>query len=265
MHQEVAPRSFLEEGGITCVRTGSLVTVTMNRPEVRNAMRPSTWAALAAVGTLIDDTVRVVVLRGAGDDFSSGLDRRLLTGENVGEDAPLTELFSLSQPEFDRAVATYQEGFVWLRDPRFVSIAAVHGHSIGAGFQLALACDLRIASDDVRFCMREPALGLVPDLSGTAHLVRAVGYARALEWTASSRFVEAEEAFASGLVSSLVPRSSLDDAVADLVAGLTAHPHGAVSATKALMLGAVDRAFEEQRVDERIAQFHRFAELAPGS
>lgn len=262
MHQETEPTTLLAKDGVTCLRSGPLVRVTLDRPEVRNAMRPSTWAALAAVGALIDDDVRVVVLRGAGGDFSSGLDRRLLTGETVGEDAPLTDLFSMSQAEFDQAVATYQEGFVWLRDPRFISIAAVQGHSIGAGFQLALACDIRIATDDVRFCMREPALGLVPDLTGTPHLLRAVGYARALEWTASARFIEGQEALASGLISALVPNDSLDDAVATLVSSLTASSHGAVSATKALILGAVDRTFEDQRTAERGAQFHRFAALA---
>lgn len=262
MQQEKAPTTLLERSGVTCVRTGPLVTVTLNRPEVRNAMRPSTWAALATVGALMDDSVRVVVLRGAGDDFSSGLDRRLLTGETVGEDAPLTELFAMTQEAFDRTVATYQEGFVWLRDPRFVTVAAVQGHSIGAGFQLALACDIRIATEDARFCMREPALGLVPDLTGTAHLVRAVGYSRALEWTASARMIEGGEALASGLVSALVPSGDLDAAVADLVAGLTGPPHEAVAATKELVLAAVDRAFEDQRVAERTAQYHRFAALA---
>jgi len=265
MHHEAEPKMLLDQDGVACVQAGPVVTVTMNRPEVRNAMRPSTWAALAEVGTLIDDDVRVVVIRGAGNDFSSGLDRRLLTGETVGTDAPLTDLFSVSEVEFERTVATYQEGFVWLRESRFISIAAVQGNCIGAGFQLALACDIRVATDDVRFCMREPALGLVPDLTGTAHLVRAVGYARALEWTASARFVAAEEALGNGLISALVPSEDLDQAVAEMVAGLTAHSHGAVSATKALMLEGVDRPFDDQRAAERVAQFHRFAAVAAGS
>jgi enoyl-CoA hydratase/carnithine racemase len=133
---------------------------------------------------------------GAGEAFSAGLDRRLIAGEPVGDDAAITDLFAASREEFDHAVATFQEGFRWLRDPRFISIAAVQGYAIGAGFQLALACDIRIATDDAQFNMREPALGIVPDLTGTKHLLEAVGYARALEWTTSARFVEAEEALA---------------------------------------------------------------------
>jgi enoyl-CoA hydratase/carnithine racemase len=263
MRAELPSEIRLARDGISCVQSGAVVTVTMNRPESHNAMRPSTWAALAAVGAGIGEDVRVVVLRGAGGSFSSGLDRRLFAGQAVGRDAPLTDLFEATQSEFDRAVATYQKGFVWLRDPRFISIAAIQGHAIGAGFQLALACDLRVATDDARFSMREAALGLVPDLTGTKHLVEAVGYSRALEWTASARDVDADEAFATGLVSKVVPADALDQTVADLVASLTAHPHGAVTATKALLLGAADRDLEQQRARERLAQFARFAALAP--
>lgn len=259
---KVSAALTLHKGGVTCAQDGAVVTVTMNRPELRNAMRPSTWAAMAAVGTSIGDDVRVVVVRGAGEAFSAGLDRRLFAGEPIGDDAPLTDLFAASREEFDRAVATYQEGFSWLRDPRFISIAAVQGFAIGAGFQLALACDIRIATDDAKFSMREPALGIVPDLTGTKHLVEAVGYSRALEWTASARFVDAEEALATGLVNRVVPRDMLDQAIAEMVDGLTAHPHGAVTATKSLLLEAVERSFEEQRAREREAQFHRFAALA---
>jgi enoyl-CoA hydratase/carnithine racemase len=117
----------------------------------------------------------------------------------------------------------------------------------------------------VRFSMREPALGIVPDLTGTKHLVEAVGYSRALEWTASARFVDAAEALASGLVNRVVSRDQLDPAVQEMVDGLTAHPHGAVTAVKSLLLGAVERSFDEQRAREREAQYHRFAALAAGS
>lgn len=262
MSEPETPRTLPLHDGLTCVQKGSVLTVTMNRPEVRNAMRPSTWAALADVGATIGDDVRVVVLRGAGEAFSSGLDRRLLTGEPVGQDAPLTTLFEMSFEDFDRTVETYQQGFLWLRDPRFISIAAVQGHAIGAGFQLALACDIRFATADARFNMREPALGIVPDLTGTKHLVQAVGYSRAVEWTASARFVEADEALASGLVSRVVSRQDLDAALEELVQGLTAHPHDAVTATKSLLLGATERTFDEQRIHERKAQFDRFQALA---
>jgi enoyl-CoA hydratase/carnithine racemase len=257
-----APESLSNQGGLICSQVGAVLTVTMNRPEVLNAMRPSTWTTLATVGAGVGDDVRAVVIRGAGETFSSGVDRRLLAGQTVGDDAPLTRLGDLSFEDFDQTVEHFQEGFAWLRDPRFISIAAVQGYAIGAAFQLALACDIRIATDDVKFSMREPALGLIPDLTGTKNLVSAVGYARALEWTASGRFVEADEALTSGLVNRVVPREGLDATVDDMVQGVTAHPPGAVSAAKSLLLGASERGFDEQRVREREEQFRRFAALS---
>src|SRR5207342_1122800 len=98
-------------------------------------------------------------------------------------------------------------GFTWLTDPRFISIAAVQGPAVGAGFQLALACDLRIVAEDVKFCMKEPALGLVPDLTGTKPLVDLVGYSRALEICVTARQVPALEAAALGIVTAAVPAS----------------------------------------------------------
>jgi len=262
MLKPTAPDALTSRGGVTCSQKGHVLTVTLNRPEVLNAMRPSTWTTLAAIGAGIGDDVRAVVIRGAGETFSAGVDRRLLADESVGDDAPLTGLAKLSFEDFDRTVTEYQDGFAWLRDSRFISVAAVQGYAIGAAFQLALACDIRIATDDVKFSMREPALGLIPDLTGTKNLVAAVGYARALEWTASGRFVDADEALSTGLVSRVVARDDLDQAVEEMVQSVTAHPRGAVAAAKSLLLGAVDRDFDEQRIHERAEQFRRFADLA---
>lgn len=118
-----------------------------------------------------------------------------------------------------------------------MSIAAVQGHAIGAGFQLALACDLRVVAQDVQFAMRETSLGLVPDLTGTHPLVGLVGYARALEICATGRFVGAEEAERVGLANLAVPGAELDSAVRDLAGALLAAPRDAVVETKALLRG----------------------------
>lgn len=260
-------QALLAQGGLEVVVEGAVLTLTMNRPAVKNAMLPSTWAGMAMVGAALreQDTageVRVVVVRGAGDLFSAGLDRRLMSPEGVPGEAPITDLFTCSDEEFDATIATYQEGFLWLRDPAFVSIAAVQGYAIGGGFQLALACDLRIAADDVQFSMREPALGIVPDVTGTKPLVEAVGYSRALEITASTRYVGAEEALRIGLVNRVVPRGELDTAVEETVVAMTTHLPGVVRATKQLLLGAGDRTLDEQRAYERTVQRGRFRELA---
>ena len=96
-------------------------------------------------------------------------------------------------------IAPFQRGFAAWADTHAVVVAAVQGHAIGAGFQLALAADLRVVADDVQLAMRETSLGLVPDLGGTGPLVGLVGYSKALELCATGRAVGAAEAVASGL------------------------------------------------------------------
>ena len=109
--------------------------------------------------------------------------------------------------------------------------------------------------------MKEAALGLVPDLTGTKPLVECVGYARALEICATARMVGAAEAVDIGLASAAVPLADLEATVADLVGALTAAPHGAVTETKALLIGVAERDLDEQRRLEREAQTRRFREL----
>lgn len=249
--------------GLMVDRAGPVVTVTLDRPEVRNAQTPAMWRALAQVAESLDDEVRVVVLRGSGHSFSAGLDRSMLD-PTAGQDGAETvaDLLGLTDEEMSAAIDDYQRGFTWLRDPRIVSIAVVQGYAIGAGFQLALSCDLRVVADDARFSMKESALGLVPDLTGTKPLVECVGYARALEICATARMVEADEAVRIGLAAAAVPAAELDATVADLVGALTAPMVGAVRETKALLQGATDRSLDDQRRLEREAQVRRFREVA---
>jgi enoyl-CoA hydratase/carnithine racemase len=255
----------LEGAGLRAEVDGEILTLTLDRPERRNSQTPRTWRALAAIGERLPEQVRVVVVRGAGDCFSAGIDTRLLGAEGVpGEDSVL-ELMSTSDERVLATIDDYQRGFVWLGDPRIVSVAAVHGYAIGAGFQLALACDLRVVADDVKFCMKEPALGLVPDLAGTKPLVDLVGYSRALEICATARYVEADEARQLGIATAVVPRADLELTTSDLVGAVLATSAGAVRETKALLQGASDRDLEEQRFAERRAQLRRFRELVGGA
>jgi enoyl-CoA hydratase/carnithine racemase len=141
----------------------------------------------------------------------------------------------------------------------------VQGHAVGAGFQLALACDLRLVADDVAFSMKETSLGLVPDLGGTAPLVALVGYSRALEVCATGRRVGAQEAVAWGLASLAVPLGQLPSATDDLVAALLAAPAEALRATKGLLAQAGSQSYDEQRAAERAAQAGRLRALAKGA
>jgi enoyl-CoA hydratase/carnithine racemase len=248
----------LAEAGLQYAVDGVVATVVLDRPDVRNAQTPAMWHALREIGEALPDEVRVVVLRGSGQSFSAGLDRAMLdpASGDVGR------LLALDDAAVSEAIDGYQQGFTWLRDPRFVSIAAVQGYAIGAGFQLALSCDLRVLTEDAQFCMKESALGLVPDLTGTKPLVEAVGYARALEICATARMVGAAEAVDIGLALTAVPADRLDATVADLVAALTAPLAGAVTETKRLLQSAAATDLEQQRRLEREAQTRRFRELA---
>ena len=230
--------------------------MVLDRPDKRNAQLPEMWQALAEFGDSLPSSVRVVVVTGNGSSFSAGLDRSMFA--RMGSDPAALD------DSFLDTIASYQAGFSWLRRPEFVSVAAVHGHAIGAGFQLALACDLRIAASDAQFRMAEPSLGLVPDLGGTQVLVDLVGYSRALEICATNRTVGADEALQIGLVNLSVAPDELGAAVDDLVAALTSTVHDAVTMTKALLLGARDRPYQQQLLAERQAQLERLRALTGG-
>lgn len=238
---------------------GPVATVTLCRPEVLNAQTPAMWRALSDFSRDLPGDVRVVIVRGEGRAFSAGLD---LSAANASGDGSLAELATLAAQECAERIAEFQAGFTWLHRPDIISVAAVQGHAIGAGFQLALACDLRVLADDAKFCMAEVNLGLVPDLAGTKRLVDLVGYARALEICVTGRRMNAAEADRIGLATVVVPTVELSDAVRDLTAGLLANNRDAVVEIKALLAGAAGRSAVEQQRAEREAQTRRLRDLA---
>ncbi|ATL82037.1 enoyl-CoA hydratase/isomerase family protein [Streptomyces malaysiensis subsp. malaysiensis] len=254
--------TLLDKDGVQLTVDDTVATVTLTNPAKRNAQSPALWRALAEAGKRVPGTVRVVVLRAEGKSFSAGLDRQAFAPEGFDGEPSFLDMARGSDSELDATIAGYQEAFTWWRRNDIVSIAAVQGHAVGAGFQLALACDLRVCADDAQLAMRETSLGLVPDLTGTHPLVGLVGYARALEICATGRFVHAEEAERTGLANLVVPAAELDGAVQDLAAALLAAPRDALIETKALLRGAVGRTYEEQRAAERAAQARRLRDLA---
>lgn len=242
--------------------SGAVATVTLDRPDRRNAQTPAMWAGLVDISRALTAETRVVVVRGEGASFSAGLDRAMFSPEGLPGATSFTDMARMPEAECDALIASYQDAFSWLRRPDIVSVAAVQGHAVGGGFQLALACDLRVAADDAQFTMAEPSLGIVPDLGGTQVLADLVGYARALEICVTGRRVGATEAAALGLVELVVPRAELDAAVDDLVAALLAPVRNVVIETKALLLGARSRTYEQQLAAEREAQGRRIRDLA---
>ncbi len=258
------PPSGEPRGWVRTSREGAVLTVTLDRPDQLNAQTPETWSALADIGRELDPDVRVVLVRGEGRAFSAGLDRSLFD-PSPGVQGGLGELGRVPADEAQERIRGFQAGFRWLRSPRIVSVAAVQGHAIGAGAQLALACDLRVFAEDAQLRLPETTLGIVPDLTGTSTLVEAVGYSRALEVCLTGRAVGAAEARAIGLATAVVPTAELQAAVGDLVSALLAPPVEASRATAALLRSAVHNDAAAQDAAERAAQVQRLRELVGGA
>jgi len=244
-----------------------VLTVTLSSPERRNAQTPSLWLALADIARGLESDVRVVVIRADGPSFSAGLDLRVLSPSGVEGEVSILESAGESAEAMAGVIAPFQQGFAAWADTHAVVVAAVQGHAIGAGFQLALAADLRVVADDVQLVMRETSLGLVPDLGGTGPLVGLVGYSKALELCATGRAVGAAEAVASGLAAVAVPVEELDATTSDLVAAILSAPEPALRELKPLLRAALSSRRDDQLRLEREAQgrlLHALATARPG-
>jgi enoyl-CoA hydratase/carnithine racemase len=180
------------------VRDG-VAFVTLNRPQVLNAlnlaMRDELWAALDAIEA--DPDVGVVLFRGAGE-------RAYSAGADISE-------FGTS-PSFDAARRARLERDLWGRMLHFDKpmIAAIHGYALGAGCEMTMYCDLRLASDDARFGLPETTLGYLPTAGGSQTLPRFIGQGRALDMILGTEPITAAQAFECGLLQWVGPRSELD-------------------------------------------------------
>lgn len=246
--------------GVRVERRDSLLDVILDGSANRNAQTPATWRRLAAIRDDLTSDIRTVVLRAEGPSFSAGLDRRMLTPEGVPGEESLLSLATMEDSAIDGFIRQAQEAFLWWQEVPQVTIALVQGHAVGAGFQLALACDLMVVAPDAQLAMRETSLGLVPDLGGTRPLVERVGYSRALEICASGRFVGADEAVATGIAVAQAPQEDWDRVVDALVQPMHAALPDAVGELKHLLQGAA--AAEDQPARERQAQIRRLRALA---
>ncbi|TMR20510.1 enoyl-CoA hydratase [Nonomuraea turkmeniaca] len=213
--------------------------VTLNRPEVLNAMDLRTHEELAAVWDDVeaDDEVRVAVLTGAGD-------RAFSVGQDLKERARLTELGvpptsfgSRGQPGWPRLTERFT-----LSKP---VIARVHGYALGGGFELALACDLIIASEQAVFALPEARLGLVPGAGGAFRLARQMPLKIAMGHLLTGRRMDAATALRFGLVNEVVPEEGLDRCVAEWTADLIRSAPLSVRALKESVLRSVDMPLPE--------------------
>jgi enoyl-CoA hydratase/carnithine racemase len=190
-----------------------VATITLNRPAVLNALDLALTAALAdaAERAAADPAVWVVVVRGAGRAFSSGMDRKALSAGQVSE-------------AFYR---NWVRALNCLEDMPKLSVAVLHGYSIGGGLQLAVACDVRLAARDAIIGLGATQHGLIPDGS-ILRLARLIGLGRAKELTLLNDHVTPEAALAMGLVNWVVPAERLD---AELTSIVTKAFHASRTAT----------------------------------
>lgn len=203
------------------------LTVTLNRPEVRNAQTPAMWHELARIAATVPSEARFVVIAGAGVDFSAGLDRQVLA--ETGSQGMVAAL----QADPGSFIESAQAGFRAWTQIRQPVVALVQGNAIGAGFQLALASDVIIATPQARFALRETSIGLVPDLGGTGALIDSLGYRRTFALCATGEFLSAPGAAEAGLVHSLA--DDLEEGGAQLLDQLRGIDPGALGDLKALL------------------------------
>lgn len=258
-----------QRAGVRLTSHPDWLEVTLCSPENRNAQDPRTWRALAEVAAEVSESTRVVLLNAVGPSFCAGLNRSMMIDAEAGAGAggpgadheTLVTLVRHDDDTIDRFIQHAQAAFTWWSTTPAITIAAVQGHAIGAGFQLALACDLIIAADDAQFAMRETSLGIVPDLGGTWPLVRKVGYSRALEICASGRLVATPEALAIGLIERNAPIEHLASATDTWRQELSTAPADAVKALKVLLRVAESNDRPSQLRAERLAQLARLRSL----
>lgn len=211
--------------GVLVTREGSVTTLTLDRPERRNALSPELMAGLAAAVRAAGDDpqVRVVVLAGAGRAFSAGADIEWMrSGREAGEAVNLEEAEAL------------RDGFEALDTCPKAVIARVHGAAIGGGAGLVACADLAIAADDARFAFAEARLGLLP-ATIAPYVVRSIGAGAARALFTTGRAFDAEEAQQLGLVHRVVPSAGLDAAVVDAVGLFLESGPEAIVASKRLI------------------------------
>lgn len=224
-------------------KDGAVVTLTLNRPEERNALSTQAqWDELVACceRAQADPSVKVVILTGAGSAFSAGgnvKDMRDKKGIAGGTPYEIAQGYAGGIQRIPLA----------LHGLDVPTIAAVNGPAVGAGCDLACMCDIRIASDRARFAESFVKLGIIPGDGGAWLLQRAIGYQRAAELSFTGDMIDAATALSIGLVSKVVSHDSLMDAARELAGRIAANPAPALRMAKRLL-----RQAQTSRLDETL-------------
>ncbi len=225
---------------------GHVAWLRLDRPEKLNAMTPQMWDELADLGAaLVDDPgdVRCLVVIGEGRAFSAGIDTNTFGQDDsvAGESGA-----GLHDDPVAATVLRFQQAYTWLEDVAFPTVAAVRGYALGAGIQLAAACDLRVIARGTKLGVFEQKYGILPDLGGTHFLPRLVGPGKAKELTWTVAEIDADEAFRIGFCERIVEDADLETEVESLAATLANQPPMAVAGSKAAMNAAAHGASREE-------------------
>jgi E-phenylitaconyl-CoA hydratase len=239
-------------------REGPVAILTIDRPEVRNAIDFKTGEALIRAWTEFrdDEALRVAILTGAGEKaFCAGADLR-----SVREFyRSLTSEERLRRSENEPGLGGITRNFP-IDKP---IVAAINGHCLAGGLELALACDLRVAADHATFGLPEVTLGIIPGAGGTQRLPRLIGPERALELILTGRRMDAREAERTGLVGKVVPLKRLREEALALAARVAGNAPLAVRAAKAAVWRGLDVPLEEGlRLEQQLAEPVRQSEDA---
>ncbi|MGD9117201.1 MAG: enoyl-CoA hydratase/isomerase family protein [Dehalococcoidia bacterium] len=211
-----------------------LAYITLNRPQALNVynikMRDELYQVLGAIKD--DADVRVAIFRGAGD-------RAFCAGADLSEFLTAPSPIIARQARWERDIWGL---FLSINKPL---IAALHGFVLGSGVEIALCCDIRLASEDVQFGLPEPGLGIIPAAGGSQTLPRIIGGAKALEILLSGRWVKAEEARRLKLVSRVLPKGELLPAAEGLAARIASFNPLAVAYAKQAITRGLDLSLEQ--------------------
>lgn len=215
---------------VTTQIENKVATVTLNRPDVKNAMSWELVDDLTAAGQAVGSNpdVRAVVVTGAEGTFSSGIDITTFAGSDGSGDPSSID------------VRRFQDAFTVFEQMSKPVIAAVERYCFGAGFQLALACDLRVIAEDAQLALMETRWGIIPDLGGTTRLPRIVGLGRAKDLAFTARKISGIEADKIGFADRLVAPGNALKVATELATELAEGPPLALAGIKRLMNGAFD-------------------------
>lgn len=221
-------------------REGDIVWLTLNRPERLNAvhlaMRDELWMHLELLRD--DPTVRVAVLRAAGDRaFSAGAD--------------ITEFGTAPSYIEAREARTGRDLWRLMSTLPVPLVAAVHGYAYGAGLEMSLYCDIRVAAEDAQFALPEVTLGYIPSAGGSQTIGRHVPLGEALRLATTGQPIEAQRAFELGMVHEVVPRADLDAAARRWAEALAGRSSRAIRATKRAIIEGLDLPLEQGLALER--------------